>query len=88
MEARLISTTHIVHLTQNIRTLDKRKCQYILLSKDKISNKKKEIIRDADIDAGVISANDVIMSAVCELCNSSDIFAFDRSVRGIKDGEL
>ena len=26
------------------------------------------------------------MSCLCEMCGSSDIFAFDRSVRGIKDG--
>ena len=37
-------------------------------------------------DGGAISANDIIMSSLCEMCGSSDIFAFDRSVRGIKDG--
>ena len=35
---------------------------------------------------GVISANDIIMSSLCEMCGSSDIFAFDRSARGIKEG--
>ena len=62
---------------KNLRTLFKRKCQYILLSKDKIAHKKKSLN---------VSANDIIMSCLCEMCGSSDIFAFDKSVRGIKDG--
>ena len=37
-------------------------------------------------DGGAISANDIIMSALCEMCGSSDVFAFDQSVRGIKEG--
>ena len=62
---------------KNLRTLFKRKCQYILLSKDKIACKKKSLN---------VSANDIIMSCLCEMCGSSDIFAFDKSIRGIKDG--
>lgn len=62
---------------KNLRTLFKRKCQYILLSKDKIARKKRSLN---------VSANDIIMSCLCEMCGSSDIFAFDKSVRGIKDG--
>ena len=69
---------------KNIRTLGKRKCEYLLLSKDKIARKKKEL-QESDENKR-ISSNDIITSAICEMCGSSDIFAFDRSVRGIKDG--
>jgi len=73
-------------LFKNLRTLSKRKCKYLLLSKEKIAKKKKVLQQtDAD-DGGSISANDIIMSCLCEMCGSSDIFAFDRSVRGIKEG--
>ncbi len=34
----------------------------------------------------VTRINISIMSCLCEMCGSSDIFAFDRSVRGIKEG--
>jgi len=71
-------------LFKNIRTLCKRKCEYLLLSKDKISEKKKQLLKS--VENKRISSNDIIMSAVCQMCGSSDIFAFDRSVRGIKDG--
>lgn len=70
---------------KNIRTLSKRKCEYLLLNKDKISKKKKELQKSADENKR-ISSNDIIMSAICEMCGSSDAFAFDRSVRGIKEG--
>ena len=66
---------------KNIRTLFKRKCQYILLSKEKLSQKKKEL-RSRGGDSATISTNDIIMSSLCELCGSSDIFAFDQSIRG------
>ena len=75
---------------------------YLLLSKEKIAKKRRELrsirsvssgkeVRDNQIDGdsdlnGDISANDIIMSAICEMNSSSDIFAFDRSVRGIKEG--
>ena len=55
----------------------------MLHSKDKIATKKKALQK---LEKGAISANDIIMSALCEMCGSSDIFAFDRSVRGIKEG--
>ena len=70
---------------KNVRTLFDRKCKYILLSKDKIAKKKQEL-KSMNKDGPNISANDIIMSAVCETCGSSDLFAFDRSVRGIKEG--
>lgn len=73
-------------LLKNIRTLNKRQCKYLLLSKDKLAKKKKKELQRMGPDGGAISANDIIMSALCEMCGSSDIFAFDRSVRGIKDG--
>ena len=57
----------------------------LLFSKDKIAQKKKELHR-MEPNGGAISANDIIMSALCEMCGSSDVFAFDRSVRGIKEG--
>jgi len=66
---------------KNIRTLFKRKCQYILLSKEKLSQKKKEL-RSRGGDSATISTNDIIMSSLCELCGSSDVFAFDQSIRG------
>jgi len=69
---------------KNIRTLGKRKCEYLLLSKDKIALKKRELQKS--VENKRISSNDIVMSAICEMCGSSDIFAFDRSVRGIKDG--
>eukprot|EP00984_Skeletonema_dohrnii_P019261 scaffold9177_cov67-Skeletonema_dohrnii-CCMP3373.AAC.2 len=69
---------------KNIRTLGKRKCEYLLLSKDKITQKKREL-QKSDENAR-ISSNDVVMSVICEMCGSSDIFAFDRSVRSVKDG--
>lgn len=81
-----LSNQNIFYSEQkNIRSLCKRKCKYLLLSKDKIAHKKKEL-RTMEADVGAISANDIIMSAVCQLCNSSDVFAFDKSVRGIKEG--
>ncbi len=69
---------------KNIRTLGKRKCEYLLLNKDKISKKKKELQKSTENKR--ISSNDIIMSAICEMCGSSDVFAFDRSVRRIKEG--
>ena len=69
---------------KNIRTLGKRKCEYLLLSKDKIAKKKQELHKS--VENAHISSNDIIMSVICQMCSSSDIFAFDRSVRGIKDG--
>jgi len=88
-------------LFKNIRTLSKRKCKYLLLSKEKISRKRKELRESNMENVGVngactddkntslsdsISANDIIMSAICEMNGSADIFAFDRSIRGVKDG--
>jgi hypothetical protein len=71
---------------KNLRTLSKRQCTYLFLSKEKIAEKKK-VLRQTEADnGGSISANDIIMSCLCEMCGSSDIFAFDRSVRGIKEG--
>jgi len=67
---------------KNIRTLFKRKCQYILLSKEKLSQKKKELRSRGGDSASIISTNDIIMSSLCELCGSSDVFAFDQSIRG------
>lgn len=55
-----------------------------MLSKDKITRKKKAL--QSEDDGRAISANDIIMSALCEMCGSSDIFAFDKSVRGSKAG--
>ena len=87
-------------LFKNLRDLPKRRCKYLLLSKEKILQVKNELRRsktkgkndetslnEEDVIArGRISTNDVVMSAICELNESSDVFAFDRSVRGIKDG--
>jgi hypothetical protein len=56
-----------------------------LLSKEKISHKKKTL-QNEDDGREAISANDIIMSALCEMCGSSDIFAFDKSIRGSKEG--
>eukprot|EP00571_Detonula_confervacea_P015362 CAMPEP_0172303390 /NCGR_PEP_ID=MMETSP1058-20130122/4925_1 /TAXON_ID=83371 /ORGANISM="Detonula confervacea, Strain CCMP 353" /LENGTH=441 /DNA_ID=CAMNT_0013014175 /DNA_START=153 /DNA_END=1475 /DNA_ORIENTATION=- len=70
---------------KNLRTLSKRKCRYLLLSKDKVARKKKDL-QSMKTDGSAISANDIIMSSVCEMCGSSDVFAFDKSVRGIKEG--
>lgn len=39
-----------------------------------------------EADGGAISSNDIIMSSLCEMCASSDVFAFDKSVRGVKEG--
>lgn len=69
---------------KNIRTLGKRKCKFLLLSKDKIAKKKRELHKSTE--NARISSNDIVMSTICQMCGSSDIFAFDRSVRGIKDG--
>mmetsp|Transcript_17889 Transcript_17889/g.25350 ORF Transcript_17889/g.25350 Transcript_17889/m.25350 type:complete len:492 (+) Transcript_17889:104-1579(+) len=69
---------------KNIRTLGKRKCEFLLLNKDKIAKKKRELHESTE--NARISSNDVVMSVICQMCGSSDIFAFDRSVRGIKDG--
>ena len=86
-------------LAKNLRTLSKRRCKYLLLSKDKIAKVKNEmrhskarmndnaILKDRnEVARERISTNDIVMSAICELNGSSDIFAFDRSVRGIKEG--
>ncbi len=56
-----------------------------MLSKEKISRKKKAL-QSGDDGWEAISANDIIMSALCEMCGSSDIFAFDKSIRDSKDG--
>lgn len=55
-----------------------------MLSKEKITSKKKAL--QSEDHGRVISANDIIMAALCEMCGSSDIFAFDKSVRGSKEG--
>ena len=80
-------------LFKNIRTLSKRRCRYLLLSKEKIHKKRIELrrmcgdgINGKSATDQSISANDIIMAAICEMNGSSDIFAFDRSVRGIKEG--
>lgn len=81
-------------LAKNLRALPQRHCKYLLLSKDKILKVKNEmrkskdasIINDDKTAQGRISTNDIVMSAICQLNGSSDVFAFDRSVRGIKEG--
>lgn len=87
-------------LLKNLRGLPSRQCKYLLLSKEKIAKIKNEmrgkklngtrndaIPKDDDtIARGRISTNDIVMSAICEMNGSSDVFAFDRSVRGIKEG--
>ena len=61
-------------------------CKSFSFSKKKITEKKK-VLRETEADyGGSISSNDIIMSCLCEMCGSSDIFAFDRNVRGIKEG--
>ena len=87
-------------LAKNLRTLSKRRCKYLLLSKDKIAKVKNEmrrnesrtnngntILKDRNkVARERISTNDIVMSAICELNGSCDIFAFDRSIRGLKEG--
>ena len=75
-------------LLKNLRTLKSRTCRYLLLSKAKIAEKKNEFRkkRDTNPACGRISNNDIVMSAICELSGSSDVFAFDRSIRGVKEG--
>eukprot|EP00804_Cyclotella_cryptica_P007614 CCRYP_015230-RA/>CCRYP_015230-RA protein AED:0.00 eAED:0.00 QI:846/1/1/1/1/1/2/297/304 len=87
-------------LLKNLRGLPTRRCKYLLLSKEKIREIKNEMrgknltgmndkataIDDDTIARGRISTNDIVMSAICEMNGSSDVFAFDRSVRGIKEG--
>lgn len=88
-------------LAKNLRALPRRYCKYLLLSKEKISKLKNEMRStkmqtsstcekistfEDQIARERLSTNDIVMSAICELNESSDIFAFDRSVRGIKKG--
>jgi hypothetical protein len=81
-------------LAKNLRALPLRHCKYLLLSKEKIlkiknemRSSKDEAKTDDDKTAKArISTNDIVMSAICELNGSSDLFAFDRSIRGIKEG--
>lgn len=87
-------------LAKNLRALPRRHCKYLLLSKEEIQKLKNEMrvskvhtskcekmaTCEDKIACERISTNDIVMSAICELNGSSDVFAFDRSVRGIKEG--
>mmetsp|Transcript_7286 Transcript_7286/g.13831 ORF Transcript_7286/g.13831 Transcript_7286/m.13831 type:complete len:484 (+) Transcript_7286:88-1539(+) len=65
-------------LLKNVVDMDQQKKSYIILDKDKVSQKKKEF---AENGQGHVSDNDVITVALCQANGSSDIFAFAMNMR-------
>jgi len=69
----------LLGLLRNFPSLSSRETKFELLEKSKVNTKKREL-RIA-LNSTDISANDVITSALCEACHSSDLFLFTENVR-------
>jgi hypothetical protein len=76
----------MIGLLSHLPFMNCRKQEILLLSKRKIKRKQKELQAALGGDTEPITANEVIMAALCDANQSSDIFAFTRSMRGIKPG--
>ena len=74
----------MIGLLKNFFTLSLRRQHILLLSKSKISQKKREL--RAASGSNDVSSNDIITAALCEANQSTDIFVFTENVRGIKNG--
>jgi hypothetical protein len=61
-----------------------RKTQCLLLSREKIKLKVDEI--EARGGGSRVTSNDIVTAALCDMCRSTDVFAFTRSMRGIVSG--
>jgi hypothetical protein len=61
-----------------------RKTQCLLLSREKIKLKVDEI--EARGGGRRVTSNDIVTAALCDMCRSTDVFAFTRSMRGIVPG--
>lgn len=78
-------------LFRNFKRLIDPKSEYLVLSRDKIKKKQRDLRMEA-ADAGnpehisAISSNEIVMSALCQLNLSTDIFAFPHNIRGTKVG--
>jgi hypothetical protein len=70
----------ILGLLRNFYHIRKQKKGYLLLSKKKILEKKKEFV---SIFHGNVSTNDIITTALCEANLSTDIFAFTMNMRSL-----
>lgn len=74
-------------ILKNVWNMKKeRKIGYIILDKEKVETMRKVLLSKKDHD--YLSANDIITSALCEANQSSDIFAFTMSMRGLHNRHL
>ena len=64
-------------LLKNMWNIRKQKKTYLVLSKKKIENERK----NHSLHDGHVSANDIITAALCEANVSTDIFAFTKNMR-------
>lgn len=71
-------------LLKNFFTLSLRHQNILLLCKDKVNRKKREL--RAASGSNDVSSNDIITAALCEANQSTDIFVFTENIRGIKQG--
>lgn len=71
----------LVGVIKNLMHMEKQRKGYFLLSKKKVQQKRTELVGPGH---SILSANDVVTSALCDANNSSDIFAFTMDTRGRK----
>jgi hypothetical protein len=64
---------------RNFPKLSSRKASFLLIQKNRV-NAKKRALR-ATLNCTDLSANDIITSALCQACQSSDLFLFTENVR-------
>ena len=64
---------------RNYPFLNSRQASFLLLDKNRVNSKKRAL--RTTLNCTDISANDVITSALCEACQSSDLFLFTENVR-------
>ena len=69
----------LLGLLRNVWNIDAHAKDYIVLSKDKIEKKKKELVDKSQHSH--LSSNDIITAALCEANGSSDLFCFTMNMR-------
>mmetsp|Transcript_17356 Transcript_17356/g.20076 ORF Transcript_17356/g.20076 Transcript_17356/m.20076 type:complete len:483 (-) Transcript_17356:76-1524(-) len=77
---RMYGFPFFLGLLRNFWNIRKQKKGYLLLSKKKIEEKKKEL---SAVGHGRISSNDIITTALCEANLATDIFAFTMNMRSL-----
>ena len=81
---RLYGIPFILGVGTHVPTMWLRKQKYLLLDDTKIKEQKAYYKQVKKLDG--ITTNDIITSALCDACRSTDVFAMTRSMRGVAPG--